>query len=686
MSKMKTSMAIGNQPLRTVVIAALVIALLGSLHWGKAAVAAPVAQSIQSAEVAGVITGGQSAQIWLGLNPQTPGESVTLVSTWDRNSPVDNGVGFYVLTANQTRDILAGASLGANNLAAGSALSPDSPDNEVGALFDGDAGPYTVVVFNNSNTDANFTLRVDNGVLIDDSGQVRDNLAAADDDTADDADEDADADDAADDASDETLAAAEQTTTTTTTAESDDSADEPVAAATDDTEVASAEQAVVGESNVVRSSVMEGELPNQFDQHFFAFEPDGSNVDVRIVLAFDPQDQPEVARRLNFWVMDEAGFRRYIDPTSSTPPGSVALAAGNTSNSLRANERVAEFVAIGTYVIIVYNNSDIPASYSLTAEGGQFMDDSLQSLTAQRAVSGPATTTAADADDAADDDGAETTTTTTTTTQSTRTGTAGEIYVVQSGDTLSLIARDVLGDIDAWRDICNLNDLADCNRIEVGMELQLPTTAQIGTTEASAPAATTSTTTATATTTTSDDDDAADDEESMADDEEMADEDMADDEAADDADADDADDAADVSEDAVDLIAALRAAGSFDTLVDALEAANLNDALVTGGPFTIFAPTDAAFEALPAGAMEQLMNQPTGQLTQILLFHVLPGRVGSDDISDGMQATTQQGSAVRFELDGSDVLVNGSTVVAPDIEASNGVIHAIDAVILPPTD
>ena len=130
----------------------------------------------------------------------------------------------------------------------------------------------------------------------------------------------------------------------------------------------------------------------------------------------------------------------------------------------------------------------------------------------------------------------------------------------------------------------------------------------------------------------------------------------------------------------------MEASGNFSTLVEALTAAGLVDALKGNGPFTIHAPTDAAFAALPAGAMDQLLANPTGQLTQILLFHVLPGKVMTSDISNGMQATTQQGKPVTYEVEGDEFKVNGATLIVPDIEALNGVVHAIDAVILPPPD
>ena len=123
-------------------------------------------------------------------------------------------------------------------------------------------------------------------------------------------------------------------------------------------------------------------------------------------------------------------------------------------------------------------------------------------------------------------------------------------------------------------------------------------------------------------------------------------------------------------------------AGTFQTLVAAVTAAGLVDTLKGDGPFTVFAPTDDAFAALPEGTVESLLGDiPT--LTSILTYHVVPGKVMSTDLSDGMMAGTVNGAEVTIgTMDG--VTVNGANVVAADIEASNGVIHVIDAVILPP--
>ncbi|WP_413717601.1 fasciclin domain-containing protein [Silicimonas sp. MF1-12-2] len=124
-------------------------------------------------------------------------------------------------------------------------------------------------------------------------------------------------------------------------------------------------------------------------------------------------------------------------------------------------------------------------------------------------------------------------------------------------------------------------------------------------------------------------------------------------------------------------------AGTFSTLVAAVEAAGLVDTLKGEGPFTVFAPTDEAFAALPEGTVENLLKpENIDQLTAILTYHVVPGKVMSTDLADDMMATTVQGSDVKIDLD-NGVMVQDATVTAADIEASNGVIHVINKVILP---
>jgi len=134
------------------------------------------------------------------------------------------------------------------------------------------------------------------------------------------------------------------------------------------------------------------------------------------------------------------------------------------------------------------------------------------------------------------------------------------------------------------------------------------------------------------------------------------------------------------AQDIVDIAAGNEA---FSTLVAAVEAADLVETLKGEGPFTVFAPTNDAFAALPEGTVEMLLEpENKDQLTAILTYHVVPGKVMSGDLSDGMMATTVQGGDVTIGTEGG-VTVDGANVVDADIEASNGVIHVIDAVVMP---
>lgn len=124
---------------------------------------------------------------------------------------------------------------------------------------------------------------------------------------------------------------------------------------------------------------------------------------------------------------------------------------------------------------------------------------------------------------------------------------------------------------------------------------------------------------------------------------------------------------------------------SLSTLVAAVKAAGLVETLQGDGPFTVFAPTNEAFAALPEGTLESLLKpENKDQLIAILTYHVVAGKVMSTDLSDGMKAATVNGAEVTITTMGG-AKVNGANVVAADVVASNGVVHVIDAVILPPS-
>ena len=126
--------------------------------------------------------------------------------------------------------------------------------------------------------------------------------------------------------------------------------------------------------------------------------------------------------------------------------------------------------------------------------------------------------------------------------------------------------------------------------------------------------------------------------------------------------------------------------GRFTTLVAAVQAAGLAETLSGEGQFTVFAPTDDAFAALPEGTVESLLEEPEGALRDILLYHVAEGAVPAETVATLESATTIQGEPVAIEvMDGQVMLNDSATVIITDIEASNGIIHVIDAVILPPS-
>lgn len=122
-------------------------------------------------------------------------------------------------------------------------------------------------------------------------------------------------------------------------------------------------------------------------------------------------------------------------------------------------------------------------------------------------------------------------------------------------------------------------------------------------------------------------------------------------------------------------------AGSFKTLVTAIKEAGLVETLKGTGPFTVFAPTDAAFAKLPAGTVEGLLKDKAA-LAKVLTYHVVAGKVMAADVKTG-DAKTVQGQSVSLKAEGGKVMVNGANVVAADVATSNGVIHVIDTVLLP---
>lgn len=134
-----------------------------------------------------------------------------------------------------------------------------------------------------------------------------------------------------------------------------------------------------------------------------------------------------------------------------------------------------------------------------------------------------------------------------------------------------------------------------------------------------------------------------------------------------------------------DIVDTAVSAGSFKTLAAALSAAGLVDTLKGNGPFTVFAPTDEAFAKLPKGTVEELLKpENKAKLTAVLTYHVVPGKVMAADVVKLTSAKTVQGSSAKVTVKDGGVMIDGAKVIKTDIATSNGVIHVIDSVILPP--
>ena len=125
--------------------------------------------------------------------------------------------------------------------------------------------------------------------------------------------------------------------------------------------------------------------------------------------------------------------------------------------------------------------------------------------------------------------------------------------------------------------------------------------------------------------------------------------------------------------------------GMHGTLVTALKAAGLDGMLMANGPYTVFAPTDAAFAKLPAGTLDMLMRpENQDKLRAILSYHVVPGNVTASQVMAMTSAKTADGAMLRIETMGDRVMINGANVVKADVRASNGIVHVIDSVLMPP--
>lgn len=699
-----------------------------------------VSSAVRAKVVTGAMPGNQFAQVWLQLVPDFPDATIEIMVDWSVPNAGSKGLQFAVLDPGGLNKVIGGTALKDVSAIAQGNPSFNGADNQMLAnLKSGGLTNYTLIMINDGSIDASFTVSVSGATIVDESGQVQepgaamaDSSEAMDETAGDDAAmaEEVMAEGAAESAPAAGTAPAAAPVAGTapatsgvvippglpipayyydkpefyitfidpallagaTTAPAAATVADAVAATT--TEAAdSAEEPAMAEEMMevvtLRANKLEGALgPDTI--HYLGLVSSISDGSIDLSLTFDPQDSREV----NVFIVNESDLALL---NSGRRLSDVAISAGNRVSNGPQNLRNASFRSsgLGRYTVLVRNSStSASAEYTVMVEGGILSDDSGQTSTAQAMVekssededtsessaavasvapaapvaAAPAPVAAAPVAAAPAPAAAPAQTTTTTSVINNPTSSsavAGSAYTIRSGDSISKIARDVYGDVKRYTQICSFNSVADCNRIEVGSTLRLPTQAEMtalaGGSAITAPAASSSTASAPAATTNSSTTTSAPAATTSS-----------------------ASTSSSSDGTGLDIIDTAAAGDNFTILVDAIEKAGLDSALRGNGPFTVFAPTDDAFNALPSSTLSTLLADPGGALTQILLYHVIPGKLLEQDLTDGLTAQTVEGRTVQFGVDRNSVAINDANLIVTDIETSNGVIHVIDSVISPP--
>lgn len=588
--------------------------------------------TVAASSVKGLLTDTGSKH-YLGLKVLDPTKPVKVVMDYRQDSSaLDGGAGFYIFNEQGFQRFITGANPNETNLATG-ALDSSSGLKQKIAIISDPVGTFSVVAYNDSNTALDYTLTAENALIVDDSGEQVTNPAAAPREVA------------------AVETATEEAAAVVTVAASTAVSETVTATAT----ATPAPAAAVAVPVIARAEALQADLPEQYSKHYFDLSVADINGSVDVTMSYDPQDRQLLDNGFNFYVYSSDQFQQLIR-SGVGPSRAENTAAGTltTVDGLKTFQATINTPFKG-YTVIVGNDSTVPVSYTLTVKNALLVDASGQSNTAQAMMAaGPVTTTATAGAVAA------TRTTTTTTTSADPTVAAGTVYVVKSGDTIATIARSAYGDVNLWDELCAFNKLANCDRIEVGDQINVPAQSELGTgavapvatatpaaaattsVAATEPATTTTPVAATTPVTTT----------------------------------------APAASGAGTIIDVATSARQFEILLLALTLSNLTDGLKGAGPFTLFAPADAAFAGLPEKTLDSLLAD-TAQLARVLQFHVVPQQLTAADITDGMSVTTLMGQDLTFAVSGGKITVNGANINTSELPASNGTVFIIDSVLLP---
>ena len=429
-------------------------------------------------------------------------------------------------------------------------------------------------------------------------------------------------------------------------------------------------QAVVTTS-AVRSTWVRGELNEQFDKHYLGISVVDTGQPVTIKMSYDPQDSNQIDESAGFYVFKQSGFDRYVNAAS---PSDSVFATGSLDTMDGIKRKVTEIGIddVGEIVTLVtYNDTTMPFSYTLQGENILFLDDSGEQVEGDRVVvQQPAAGT---------------------TTSSSAAGTnidQGGSYTVKAGDTLGTISSQAYGSTTYWSSICTANSLSNCDLIEVGDVLTIPSQADAdaylsgGVPTPAATADDTEVATPTATAEAMPETTATATPEATA----MAEPTTTATPAATPAATAMPEPTSDAGMMEDDLIEVAGNYEQLDILLLALDLAGLTTSIADGGPYTIFAPTNAAFASLPEARLDMLMAD-SELLADTLRFHVVSGKLKASDLATQTSLTTLHGGTIDVSTnDDGSLAVEGISIVTSDVEASNGVIHFIHQLLPDPDE
>ena len=585
----------------------------------------PYAVTAQNSVVSTTVSGQlneQFAKHYLGLQVIDTGQPVVIKMSYDPqySQTLDDGSGFYVFKQAGFDQYVNAAPPSETAFSTSSLETMDGIKRKVSDIGASHGSTIvTLVVYNDSTTALAYTLTGENVRFVDDSGsQVVSGSTPA------------------------------PAATPVPVAETPAAAAAPVAAPT---------------SGEVKSTWVRGQLNEQFAKHYLGLEVIDEGQPVTIKMSYDPQDSQQLDDSSGFHLFTEAGFQQY---SNASPPSDSAYRTASLETMDGIKRKVADIGVnnVSTIVTLVtYNDTTTPISYTLTGENIKFIDASGEQVEGDRmAAPAPAAQPAADAAATPAPAGTDIA--------------PGSSYTVQTGDTLGTISSRAYGTAGYWSAICSANSMANCDHIEVGDVLTIPTQEQaaanlggsVATPAPTADAMPESTADAmpepTADAMPEPTADAMPEPTTEAMPEPTAEADTG------------LGNLIDVAEDYEEL----------DILLLALDLAGLSATISSGGPYTIFSPTNAAFASLPEARLDMLMAD-SALLGETLKYHVVSGTLTAADLASQTSLTTLEGSAISISTsDDGSLQVEGVIIVTSDVTASNGVIHFIHQLLPEPED